>query len=60
MYFYTTRVVHCYLRLQEKKALKGVSAASLTLHAQNFASASENAVLKFTNRLCWIRHKICK
>ena len=61
MYCYTTRVVHCYLRLQEKKALKGVSAASLALHAQNFASASEkNAVLKFTNRLSWIRHKICK
>ena len=41
--------------------LEDVSAASLALHAQNFASATEkNVVLKYTNRLSLILHKICK
>ena len=46
----------------KKNALEDVSAASLALHApQHFARASEkNVVLKFTNRLSWTLHKICK
>ena len=35
-----------------KNALEDASAASLALHAENFASATEkNVVPKFTNRL---------
>ena len=45
----------------KKNALEDVSAASLVLHAQNFASATEkNVVPKFTNRISSTRHKICK
>ena len=45
----------------KKNALEDVSAASLALHAQNFASATKtNVVHKFTNRLSLTRHKICK
>ena len=45
----------------KKNALEDVSAVSLALHAQNFASAREKNVLpKFTNRLSLTRHKICK
>ena len=48
--------MHRYSKLllvaARKNALQGVSAASLTLHAQNSASVLENnAVPKFTNRL---------
>ena len=45
----------------KKNALEDVSAASLALHAQNFASATEkNVVPKFANILSWTLHKICK
>ena len=45
----------------KKNALEDVSAASLALHAQKFASATEkNVVPKFTNRISLTRHKICK
>ena len=45
----------------KKNGLEDVSAASLALHAQNFASATEkNIVPKFTNRLSLTRHKMCK
>ena len=38
-----------------------LSAASLGLHAHNFAKAMEkNAVPKFTKRLTWTLHKLCK
>ena len=61
MHRYTTRDIHSYLWLQEKNALQDVSAASLAFHAQNFASALEkNVVQKFTNRLRWTLHMICK
>ena len=44
-----------------KNALQHVSAASLALHAQNFARALEKSfVPKFTDRLSWTLHKICK
>ena len=44
-----------------KNALEDVSAASLALHAENFASATEkNVVPKFTNRLSWTLNKTCK
>ena len=44
-----------------KNIFEDVSAASLALHAQNFGSALEkNVVPKFTNRLNWTLHKICK
>ena len=60
MYRYTIRDVHCYLWLKEKM-LQDVSAASLVLYAQNFASELEkNVVPKFTNRLSLALHKICK
>ena len=43
----------------KKNALEDVSAASLTLHAQNFESATKkNAVPKFTNRLSLTLRKI--
>ena len=46
---------------KKKNALKDISAASLAFDAQNFVSAVEkNVVLKFTNRLSWTLHKICK
>ena len=58
MYCYTKCIVYCIVTLN---ALEGASAASLALHAQIFASAMEkNVVLKFTNRLSWTLHKICK
>ena len=39
---------------KKKQKLEDVSAASLPLHAQNFACATEkNVVPKFTNRLSW-------
>ena len=61
MHRYTTRDIHCYLWQQEKNALQDVSVASLAFHAQNFASALEkNVVQKFTNRLSWTLHMICK
>ena len=42
----------------KKNALENVSAASLALDAQNFASATEkNVVPKFTNRLSLTLHK---
>ena len=42
-----------------KNELQDFSVASLTLHAQNFASALEkNVVPKFTNRLSWTLHEI--
>ena len=45
----------------KKNALEDVSAASMALHAQNFASAMEkNVVPKFTNKLSFMLHKICK
>ena len=45
----------------KKNALEVVSAASLVLHAQNLASATEkNVAPKFTNRLSLTRHKVCK
>ena len=45
----------------KKNALENFSAANLALHAQNFASATEkNVVRKFTNRLGWMLHKICR
>ena len=38
-----------------------VSVANFALHAENFASATEkNIVPKFTKRLSWTLHKICK
>ena len=38
----------------KKNEMEDVSAASLVLHVQNFASATEkNVVPKFTNRLIW-------
>ena len=37
-YRYTTGNIHCHLWLREKKELEDVSAASLALHAQSFAS----------------------
>ena len=41
--------------------MEDVSAASLALHGQNFASATENNVVpKFTNKLSCTLHKICK
>ena len=46
---------------KKKNALQDVSVASLAFHAQNFASALEkNVVQKFTNRLSWTLHMICK
>ena len=63
MYLYTTRDVHCYFWLQEKMHCKmSVQQVSVSaLHAQNFASALENQVVpKFTNRLSWTLHNICK
>ena len=63
MYRYTTRGVHCYLRLQEKIHCKKytVNAASLALNAQNFVNVLEKYVVPyFTNRLTWALHKICK
>ena len=45
----------------KKNALEGVSAASLALHAQIFASATEkNDVPNFTNRVSLTQLKICK
>ena len=45
----------------KKNALEDVSAASLALHTQNFASATEKYdAPKFTNRLRWTLHKVCK
>ena len=109
MYRYSTRDVHCYLRLPKKcsgrcpcskfffyKTIKGLInlqqtvtkkkrikfkqyksvsllfsfckkkctgrlAASLAFHAQNFGSVMEkNVAPKFTNRLSWTLHKLCK
>ena len=38
----------------KKNEMEDVSAASLVLHVQNFASATEkNVVPEFTNRLIW-------
>ena len=52
MYRYTAKI---------KNALEDVSAASLALHAQIFASSAENNVVpKFTNRLSWTLHKLCR
>ena len=49
------------LAAARKHVLQDASAASSALHAQNFASALEkNVVPKFTNRLSWALHKICK
>ena len=57
MYRYSTEDVHRYFWLQEK-CLEDVSATSLVLHAQNFASAKEkNVAPKFTNRLGLTLHK---
>ena len=40
-----------------KNVLEDVSAASLALHTQNSACASEKVVVpKFTNRLSWTIH----
>ena len=39
-----------------ENALQDVGAASLVLHAQNFASALKNVVPKFTS---WALHKVC-
>ena len=56
---YTTRDVHCYLWLQEKNALEDISAASLALYKQKFATASEkNFVPNFTNRFSRTLQKI--
>ena len=44
-----------------KTALEDVSAASLVLHQQNYASPMEkNVVPKFTHRLSLTMYKICK
>ena len=44
-----------------KNALENVSVASLALHTQNFASATEKYdASKFTNRLNWTLRKVCK
>ena len=44
-----------------KNALDDVSAASLVLHAQYFSIAmKKNVVPKFTHKLSWKLHKICK
>ena len=49
------------LVVARKNALEDVSAASLALHAQKFASATEkNVVTKFTSRLSRTLNKICK
>ena len=51
----------CCFPCARKNTLEDVSAASLELHTQNFASAMEkNVVPKFTNRLSWTLHKLCK
>ena len=58
MYCYNTRGT-LLLVAARKNALK--DAPSFALHAQNFATATEkNVELKFTNRLIWTLHKICK
>ena len=44
----------------KKNALGDVSISSLALYKQNFASARENIVPKFTNWLSWTLHKKCK
>ena len=50
-----------YTSGSKKNALEDVSAASLALHTQKFASATEkNVVPKFTNRISLTRHKICR
>ena len=60
MYYYTTRDVQLLVATR-KNAPQDVSAASLALHAQNFASALEkNGAPKFTIRISWTLHKICK
>ena len=53
----------CVLLLMavRKNALEDVSASSLALHAQKLASTlKNNAARKFTNRLNWKMHRICK
>ena len=43
-----------YTVAARKNTLEDISAASLTLYDQNFASATErNVVRKFTNRFSW-------
>ena len=45
----------------KKNALEDFSAASLALQAQNFVIAmKKNVISKFTNRLSWALHEICK
>ena len=50
----------CTTRDVSKNALEDASAASLVLHAENFASATEKDVPKFTHRLCWAQHNLCR
>ena len=57
-------IVHCQrctliLLAAKKNVVEDVSAASLALHAQNFASTTEkNFMPEFTNRLSLTLHKI--
>ena len=50
----------CTTRDVTKNALEDANAASLVLHAENFASATEKDVPKFTHRLCWAQHNLCR